>query len=136
MDAELALAEMLQELAGLPSSVGASPRQASPWLVRIRDGLVARATSGVSISELADAEGVSLVAVARGFRRAYEMTPRTLVRRVRVQRARALLTDPRRSLPDIALATGFADQSHFTRDFKRETALTPGQYRRLVGARR
>jgi len=36
------------------------------------------------------------------------------------------------SLADIALATGFADQSHFTRAFRRVTGMSPGAFRQLV----
>ncbi|WP_231557856.1 helix-turn-helix domain-containing protein, partial [Aeromonas taiwanensis] len=32
-------------------------------------------------------------------------------------------------LADVALASGFADQAHFQRQFKRRVAATPGQYR-------
>jgi AraC family transcriptional regulator len=33
-------------------------------------------------------------------------------------------------LAEIALAAGFADQSHFTKTFRRSRGLTPGEYRR------
>lgn len=61
----------------------------------------------MSISALACTEGVALAVVTKAFRRVYDRTP------------------------IVALATGFAYEAHFTRVFKRETALTPGQYRRL-----
>jgi AraC family transcriptional regulator len=35
-------------------------------------------------------------------------------------------------LATVALAAGFADQSHFTRFFKRHTGLTPNAYRRML----
>jgi len=35
-------------------------------------------------------------------------------------------------LADVALRAGFADQSHFTRLFRRHTGVTPGHYRELV----
>jgi AraC-like DNA-binding protein len=40
-----------------------------------------------------------------------------------------------RHLVEIALAAGFADQTHFTRSFKRVTAMTPSEFRRLFDAR-
>ena len=39
------------------------------------------------------------------------------------------------SLAEISLATGFADQSHFTRAFRRITGMSPGAFRRLVTPR-
>jgi AraC family transcriptional regulator len=38
-------------------------------------------------------------------------------------------------LVEIALAAGFADQTHFTRSFKRITGMTPTEFRRLFAAR-
>jgi AraC-like DNA-binding protein len=46
--------------------------------------------------------------------------------------ARRHLADPGRSLAQVAAATGFADQSHFNRTFKRFTGMTPGHYRTLL----
>jgi AraC family transcriptional regulator len=44
----------------------------------------------------------------------------------RLERARRLLDTPDAVLSDVALRTGFADQAHFTRLFKREFGVTPG----------
>ena len=129
LDAEIALDEVLLELAGRTAVDERAPR-AAPWLARIRDQLVAGATSQISLTTLARAEGVSLTAVSTAFKRAYGLTPRQFTRAVRVDRARQLLRDADVTLSSIAHATGFADQAHLTRSFKRETALTPGQYRR------
>jgi AraC family transcriptional regulator len=38
-------------------------------------------------------------------------------------------------LVEIALAAGFADQTHFTRSFKRITGMTPTEFRRIFAAR-
>jgi AraC-like DNA-binding protein/ligand-binding sensor protein len=48
---------------------------------------------------------------------------------VRVERSKELLRDGTLSLADIALETGFADQSHFSRVFKKETGVSPSRYR-------
>jgi AraC-like DNA-binding protein len=54
------------------------------------------------------------------------------LRRRRIRRAERLLAEPAMSVAAIALETGFCDQSHFTRVFKRATGMTPGAYRRLA----
>jgi AraC family transcriptional regulator len=51
------------------------------------------------------------------------------VRQLRLDFACAQLTSGRHSLAAIAQAAGFADQSHFTRVFRRRMGLTPGAYR-------
>jgi AraC family transcriptional regulator len=128
-DAEVMLQELLTDLSGV-SPLSASGAGAPPWLRRIRDEIVDRATQRVSIGALAENEGVSLCEVAKGFRRAYGVTATQIVRAARVARATQLLADPAYSLSTVALASGFADQAHFTRAFKKETALTPGQFRK------
>jgi AraC family transcriptional regulator len=49
---------------------------------------------------------------------------------LRVERAMTLLRRPDLSLSEIALACGFADQSHFGRVFTRHTGQSPGTWRR------
>lgn len=53
----------------------------------------------------------------------------------RLERARNLLDGTSRSVGDIALATGFADQSHLTRAFKRQHGVPPGRWREHRRAR-
>jgi AraC family transcriptional regulator len=53
---------------------------------------------------------------------------------VRVRAATRLLREQGPSLADVAAAAGFADQSHFTRQFRRATGMTPGEYRRQTSS--
>jgi AraC family transcriptional regulator len=70
--------------------------------------------------------------MARVFRRHNGCSPGEYLRRIRVRRACRLLADTDRPLSAIAYDTGYADQSHFTRHFKRAMGVTPGEYRGLV----
>jgi AraC family transcriptional regulator len=47
---------------------------------------------------------------------------------LRLERARRLLETPDAALSDVAARAGFADQSHFTRLFKRQFGVTPGAF--------
>ena len=58
------------------------------------------------------------------------MPPARYVNLTRVNAARALLENTDKLLSEIAAETGFFDQSHLTRIFKKERGVTPGQYRR------
>ncbi len=51
---------------------------------------------------------------------------------IRIRRAREML-ERAVAIADVAVAVGYADQSHLTRRFKRQLGMTPGQY---VRARR
>ncbi|MEO3810862.1 AraC family transcriptional regulator [Sphaerisporangium sp. B11E5] len=88
---------------------------------------------GITAGELAAAAGRSRFAVYRSFRAAYGMAPSDYQRQLRLRTARRLL-DEGRPLAEIAVMTGFTDQSHLTRWFTRYFGVTPGAYRRAVGS--
>lgn len=52
------------------------------------------------------------------------------IRKLRIEKSIQLLKDPKYSLSEIAYLTGFSDQSHFTRIFKKHTGENPSSYRR------
>ena len=55
------------------------------------------------------------------------------IRKLRIEKAMTLLQDPKHSLADIAYLTGFSDQSHFARIFKKTTGQSPLSYRKSQG---
>src|SRR5262249_52826218 len=81
----------------------------------------------VSLAHLARIAEVSSFYLARAFRADVGVPPHTYLEGVRVARAKTLLLAGH-ALADVAFATGFADQSHFTHRFKRTVGVTPGQY--------
>jgi AraC-like DNA-binding protein len=52
------------------------------------------------------------------------------IRKLRIDKATTLLAGSQHSLAEIAYLTGFSDQSHFNRIFKKNIGITPAQYRR------
>lgn len=104
-------------------------RQAPAWLARVMARLEADFQQPLAVSGLAAEAGVHPVHLARVFRRAHGRTIGEHVRRLRIRYACRRLAEPDASLADVALAAGFADQSHFGRVFHEMTGLTPGQYR-------
>jgi AraC-like DNA-binding protein len=87
----------------------------------------------VSVRELAAQCRLSVRQFERKFREQVWATPRELIVRMRVQHACDELRESKSSLADIALSSGFYDQSSFTRQFKKHLGITPGQYRRRYG---
>jgi AraC family transcriptional regulator len=100
------------------------------WLTRVRDILHERFVEPPTLGELAEQAGVHPVYVAATFRRNYGCSVGEFVRRRRIEFASRQLTSSAATLAEVALAAGFADQSHFSRTFKRLTGLTPAVYRR------
>lgn len=92
---------------------------------------VLHASDGLApFSEVSEAAGVSPRHLERLFARELGFPPKTVARVLRFQRAlRGLMTDPDESLSALATATGFFDQAHFIRDFKRFTGGIPRGYR-------
>lgn len=104
----------------------------APWqLRRAQEMLASDITGSLSLQEIADACGLSVSYFSRAFKVATETTPYAWLQARRVERARGLLLDPSLPLADIALQSGFTDQSHFTRVFRQSTGFTPGTWRRL-----
>ncbi len=104
------------------------------WLARARSCLHDRFLDPPSVAELARDAGVHPDYLARAFRAWFGDAIGRYVRRLRVEWAAARLAGTSHSIVEIALAAGFADQSHFTRVFRRHTGVTPAQYR-LTGRR-
>jgi AraC family transcriptional regulator len=84
------------------------------------------------LSHLANEARISSSHFIRGFRRSTGKTPYQYLLHQRIERARSLMHDHRTSLTEVALASGFADQHHLARVFRRITGVTPSSYRRSL----
>lgn len=83
----------------------------------------------IRVEELARLTGLSALQLSRAFRREHAKTPYAFVLEIRVGYAKALL-DAGTAIAEVAAESGFADQSHFTRHFRRLVGMTPRQYAR------
>ncbi|MGH8081441.1 MAG: helix-turn-helix domain-containing protein [Lysobacter sp.] len=119
--------DLLRGQPGAPDSRGLHA-DADPRLARVADYIAEHYRDAVGIDDLCAASGLSPSYLIRAFRSRYGMTPHRYLIDRRVRAGRELL---RRgdSIVEVAAATGFADQAHFQREFKRRVAATPGQYR-------
>jgi AraC-like DNA-binding protein len=83
------------------------------------------------IAAVAQAVGVTTAHLVRSFTRSYGIAPhRYLIgRRLDLARRRLLAGE---AAIDVAIATGFYDQAHFTRHFRRLLAVPPGRYQRAL----
>src|SRR5262249_41015038 len=102
-------------------------------LQQARDYLHAHFTQSLSLDAIAAAVCVHSAHLTRAFRQHHHCTPGEYVRHLRVDYACHLLSTSETPLSHIALQTGFADQSHFSRTFKTLTGMTPAQFRNMSG---
>ncbi|MCU0649520.1 MAG: AraC family transcriptional regulator [Gemmatimonadaceae bacterium] len=98
-----------------------------------REYLEAHLTESVSLSTLAELVGLHPLYLIRAFRRELGLPPHAYLIQQRVQLAKRRIASGE-SLTLVALATGFADQSHLSRHFRRIVGVPPGLYARAVGA--
>lgn len=92
--------------------------------------VAALARGGTPIAALADQAGMSRQAYSARFRTALGLPPQRVGRVLRFERATARLrARPGERLADVALACGYADQAHFTREFKGFAGMSPGRFR-------
>jgi AraC family transcriptional regulator len=99
------------------------------WLLRARDLLHEDPERSISVSALAREAGVERTRLIRAFRRHFQTTPAAYLRRIRIERAARLLVETDDPIAAIAIAAGFADQSHLNRLFKRLMGCTPAAFR-------
>jgi AraC family transcriptional regulator len=104
----------------------------SAWqLQRARELFNVKLAHDPSVEEIAYECGLSAGHFARAFKRSTGVPPHQWLTKMRIERAKELLRNPRNELADIALLCGFTDQSHFTRAFSRSEGYSPGRWRRL-----
>jgi AraC-like DNA-binding protein len=96
----------------------------------VRDHLDRHFHKAVSLEELAALAKLSRFHLLRAFTRYIGLPPHAYQIRLRIKGACALLQSGI-SAVEVAARVGFADQSHFTRHFKRICHMTPGCYARL-----
>ncbi|WP_299656859.1 AraC family transcriptional regulator [uncultured Jannaschia sp.] len=98
-------------------------------IARSVDLIRSRCGDRLPLIDLAEEAGVSVSYYCQKFREMTGETPHRFILRQRVFLARELLRDGERSIVDVALESGFNDQSHFTSVFKRFTGTTPARAR-------
>lgn len=114
-----------------PISAGASKRGGlAAWQLRRVKSAMETAENTFSLEELAAMIGISATHFCTAFRESTGLPPHKWQMQRRIERAKALLSDFRLSLTEIALACGYGSSSHFARSFRRATGMTPSEYRR------
>lgn len=99
-------------------------------IARAKELLSADLTAAPSMADVAREIGTLPSHFSRGFKAATGVSPSAWLLRYRVEQAMTLLRTSDLPLVDIAMLSGFSDQSHFTRTFTKWAGIAPGAWRR------
>jgi transcriptional regulator GlxA family with amidase domain len=109
-----------------PSARGLDARQLRLVIGAIHEKIA----EPLSVSMLSSIAGLSRSHFSCAFRTSVGRTPHAHIVRLRIERAMKLMLDTNVPLSEIALATGFSDQAHFSNKFRRLAGTTPTQWRK------
>lgn len=124
---------LVQRYGGRQTSVPARPGNLSRSHEKLAKSVLLDNLEGdISISDVAEVCNLSRGYFIRAFRQTTGMTPHQWLLSQRIDRARELLRSSDAPLAEVAIACGFADQSHFTRVFSTIVGTTPGNWRRNI----
>jgi len=93
-------------------------------MISAREALASR-----GVAQVAAGLGIHRVQLHRAYKRSYGESPRADVTKRRLGSAARLLVGSAVSLATVAAECGYYDQSHFCRQFKALTGLSPSRYR-------
>lgn len=118
------------------------PADAGGWLTGLRDPRIGRAIQVLhaepardwTVADLAREAGLSRTVLAERFADMLGMPPMTYLAKWRMQRAAAMLAAGSTSLSRVAAAAGYESEAAFSRAFKRDTGLSPAQWRKNAAA--
>jgi AraC family transcriptional regulator len=126
-----ALAVNLQRRYGVTPLRDAMPGNGLPRarLNRVIEYIEANLDGEIALAALAETVGMRTHYFSELFKQSVHVSPHQYVLRRRIARARDLLNDPKVTVFEAAVRTGFPDQSHFTKIFRRIVGVTPTAYR-------
>jgi AraC family transcriptional regulator len=114
-----------------PSKIALAPSNglSRERLQRVCDYIEAHLNDRLRLTDLAEVACLSPYHFSRSFKQAVGVGPQRYVMRQRLERTKTLMRRTDQPLALIAQESGFSDQSHLNAIFRRETGVTPGQFR-------
>ncbi|MGN8647249.1 AraC family transcriptional regulator [Gracilibacillus sp. HCP3S3_G5_1] len=99
-------------------------------LLQAKDYIESNYQRNITLEEVADEVGLSSYYLSKLFKEHFHITFVEYVTQTRIAKAKDLLLDDRVSLKEIALTIGYKDPNYFSRVFKKETGVSPSDYRK------
>lgn len=98
----------------------------------VRDFVAAHRADSVSVAELAALCDLSPRHFLRAFKQSTGLSPMRYIIEIRMEESKRLLANSNASITMIAFESGFTHSQHFTTRFKKETGMSPTEFRRIA----
>ncbi|MFB9864117.1 chromate resistance protein ChrB domain-containing protein [Rufibacter immobilis] len=108
-----------------------SPQKVPTWALHLKEMIQDQIDTNLTLNlkEISEALAVHPAYVSRAFSKYFDnLSFGEYIRKLRIEKALALLHTSGCSLVEVAYLTGFSDQSHFTRVFKQQMGQSPSAY--------
>jgi AraC-like DNA-binding protein len=103
------------------------------WAQELKDLIQDHIDTNLTLKELSKDLAINPSYLSREFSKHFDnLSFGEYIRKQRIERAIELMATPSYSLTEIAYLTGFSDQSHFARIFKKHTGSSPSEYRKKI----
>jgi len=102
------------------------------WVKKIREMLSDDLPENISLKYLAQMLELHPVYLSRSFPMYFRCNIGEYIRKIKIEKSINFLSQKNLSLSEICYSSGFSDQSHFNRCFKKAYNITPNQYRTLI----
>ena len=110
-----------------------SARKPPAWAIEIRELIQDQIDTGITLKQLSQEVDINPAYLSREFSKHFDnLSFGEYVRKLRIEKAMEYLHQRSYSLTQIAYLTGFSDQSHFTRIFKKQTGMSPSEYKKSL----
>ena len=113
----------------------AEKKKLPDWAVELKDIIQDQIDTNLSLSlkDISEELNVHPAYLSREFSKHFDnLSFGDYIRKIRIEKAIDLITTSKRPLSEIAYLTGFSDQSHFTRIFKKHTGFSPLEYKKSL----
>jgi AraC-like DNA-binding protein len=110
-------------------------KKAPGWAKELREMIQDQLDTNMSLSlqQVSNELEINPAYLSREFSKYFDnLSFGDYIRKLRIEKAIGLMTDTSYSLTEIAYLTGFSDQSHFNRIFKKQTGQTPSVYKKSI----
>ncbi|TCC90126.1 helix-turn-helix domain-containing protein [Pedobacter frigiditerrae] len=111
----------------------ASPKKAPQWTKELKEMIQDQMDTNMSLSlqQVSDELEINAAYLSREFSKYFDnLSFGDYIRKMRIEKAMLLMETTNYLLTEIAYLTGFSDQSHFNRIFKKQTGQNPSAYRK------